>query len=67
MVETTAWGAAFLAGLNQGIWKDISEIRTVRESDRIFKPKMSRAEAEKLYYYWLKATERASRWEEYRE
>lgn len=64
MVETTAWGAAFLAGLNQGMWKDIAEIRSLRESDRIFKPKMSRTEAKNLYYYWLKATEKSSQWEE---
>lgn len=64
MVETTAWGAAFLAGLNCGIWKEISEVRTIRESERVFKPKMPRAKAEKLYYYWLKATEKASCWEE---
>ncbi len=64
MVETTAWGAAFLAGLKQGVWKDISDVRNIRESDKIFKPKMPRAEAKKLYYYWLKATEKASRWEE---
>ena len=64
MVETTAFGAAFLAGLATGVWSDISEITKIRVSDRIFEPKMDKTEAEKLHGTWLRAVERAGKWEE---
>ena len=40
MVETTALGAAFLAGLHAGVWSDIGDIARIRESAHIFRPKM---------------------------
>ncbi len=64
MVETTAFGAAFLAGLAVGVWKDISDIGAVRESDRVFRPSMDAQEAEALHKKWLKAVERSAKWEE---
>jgi len=64
MVETTAFGAAFLAGLASGVWKDISDIKKLRESDRIFEPEMDRAEAKRLHDNWLRAVERAEKWEQ---
>lgn len=64
MVETTAFGAAFLAGLAVGVWKDISDIKDIRESDRVFTPQMDAAEAEKLHGKWLKAVERSAKWED---
>ncbi len=64
MVETTAFGAAFLAGLATGVWKDVSEIITLRKSDRVFMPEMTKEEAEKLHGTWLRAVDRASKWEE---
>jgi len=64
MVETTAFGAAFLAGLATGVWKDVSEITTLRKSDRVFMPEMKPEEAEKLHDTWLRAVERAAKWEE---
>ncbi len=45
MVETTAFGAAFLAGLAVGVWKDIGDIASIRESDRVFTPEMDVTEA----------------------
>ncbi len=64
MVETTAFGAAFLAGLAVGVWKDISDISSIRESDRVFQPRMDAQEAEVLHKKWLKAVERSAKWEE---
>ena len=40
MVETTAFGAAFLAGLAVGVWNALEDIKTIRESDRVFEPVM---------------------------
>ena len=64
MVETTAFGAAFLAGLAAGVWNDISDIKAIRESDRIFEAQMEAEKAEKLHKTWLRAVERAAKWEE---
>lgn len=64
MVETTAFGAAFLAGLAVGLWEDMSEITSLRRSDRVFVPEMDENEASKLYAKWLKAVERAAKWED---
>lgn len=64
MVETTAFGAAFLAGLAVGVWKDISDITDIRESDRVFTPQMFEGEAQALHKKWLRAVERAAKWEE---
>ena len=64
MVETTAFGAAFLAGLAVGVWKDIGDIADIRESDRVFTPQMEAEEATALHKMWLRAVERAAKWEE---
>lgn len=64
MVETTAFGAAFLAGLAVGVWNDISDIALLRESDRVFTPQMDENEAAALHHKWLRAVERAAKWEE---
>ena len=64
MVETTAFGAAFLAGLAVGVWKDIGDIASIRESDRVFTPEMDVTEAAALHKKWLRAVERAAKWEE---
>ena len=64
MVETTAFGAAFLAGLAAGVWNDISDIKAIRESDRIFEAQMDAEKAEKLHKTWIRAVERAAKWEE---
>ena len=64
MVETTAFGAAFLAGLAVGVWNDMSDIAGIRESDRVFTPQMDEDEAAALHHKWLRAVERAAKWEE---
>jgi glycerol kinase len=53
--ETTALGAAYLAGLAVGYWKDKADITKNRMSDRVFKPKMKTTEAQKHYEGWLTA------------
>ena len=64
MVETTAFGAAFLAGLATGVWSSVDEISKLRKSDRIFEPVMDEKEAQKLHATWLRAVERSAKWEE---
>jgi glycerol kinase len=57
--ETTALGAAYLAGLAVGYWKDADDIAQNWQLDRAFAPQMPAEEAEKLYRGWQKAVEAA--------
>jgi glycerol kinase len=57
--ETTALGAAFLAGLATGFFKDLAELETFWRPDRVFEPQMSAAQREELYSGWVKAVARA--------
>ena len=61
-VETTALGAAYLAGLSTGFWKSKEDILERRETERIFSPNMEEAKREELYKGWRKAVERAKNW-----
>ncbi|MGX6979165.1 glycerol kinase GlpK [Vagococcus elongatus] len=54
-LETTALGAAFLAGLAVGYWKDIDEIKESYEAGKIFEPNMDDEHREKLYSGWQQA------------
>ena len=65
MVETTAIGAAYLAGLAVGFWKDTAEIEKIREVDKVFEPKMDIEKREKRYRGWLRAVERSRDWVEH--
>jgi len=62
-VETTAMGAAFLAGLSAGLWNDIGDIRNFRHTQYLFTPKMNENEAKKHLNGWKNAVERAFAWE----
>lgn len=62
--ETTALGAAYLAGLAVGYWKDPSEIAAQWQADRKFAPAMKTAVRKKLCAGWAKALKRAKGWEE---
>jgi len=62
--ETTALGAAYLAGLAVGYWKDQSEIAAQWQTDRRFVPAMKPATRKKLVAGWNKALHRALRWAE---
>ncbi len=57
-VETTAMGAAYLAGLAVGFWKDLNEIRNIWEVESVFRPQMQEAERQTLYAGWKAAVER---------
>ncbi|MCG7335308.1 glycerol kinase GlpK [Sporosarcina sp. ACRSM] len=57
--ETTALGAAYLAGLAVGFWKDCSEISAHWQLDRPFEPVMDQAQREDLYGGWQKAVQAA--------
>ena len=63
-VETTALGAAYLAGLAVGFWKSKEEILERRETDRIFEPEMKEERRTELYDGWKMAVERAKGWSE---
>ncbi len=63
VTETTALGAAYLAGLAVGLWKSADEISKQRRVDRVFEPRMPPARAEELRASWRKALERAKGWE----
>jgi glycerol kinase len=64
VIETTALGAAYLAGLAVGYWKDKEDISAKWQIDRTFKPEMEEAKREALYKGWKKAVERARDWED---
>jgi len=61
-LETTSLGAAYLAGLAVGYWKDLDEISEDFSIDRTFKPQMSQEKRDKNYKYWKKAIERSMDW-----
>ncbi len=61
VVETTALGAAYLAGIYLGIW-DHNTIINNRTIDRVFEPEISKEEQVKLYKQWQKAVERTINW-----
>ena len=62
ITETTALGAAFLAGLATGFWKDIEEIKQQWKVDRRFNPEMDVSKASKLVAKWKNAVSRAKSW-----
>ncbi|MEG0484246.1 MAG: glycerol kinase GlpK [Oscillospiraceae bacterium] len=62
--ETTALGAAYLAGLATGVWKDKNDIKAQWTLDKVYTPEMQKSEAERLVKGWNKAVERAKNWEE---
>lgn len=63
-VETTALGAAFLAGLAVGYWANREEVAGLWKRDCVFSPKKKAAEMAGLIRCWEKAVERAKNWEE---
>ncbi len=55
LVETTAAGAAFLAGLGVGFWRDSTELENSWRRERLFEPEMNEALRDELYKGWQKA------------
>ena len=64
VTETTALGAAYLAGLATGFWKNRDEIHHAWQVDRTFEPRMSAAAAAHRRQRWAEALNRARGWEE---
>lgn len=64
VTETTALGAAYLAGLGIGLWEDFSEIESLWRRERIFEPKMSQDRREYLTKQWHRAVARTRGWEQ---
>jgi glycerol kinase len=60
--ETTALGAAYLAGLGVGFWKDVKEIQGQWQMDQEFKPAMDAAKVKELRRGWTKAVSKAKGW-----
>ena len=58
VIETTSQGAAYLAGLAVGYWKNTAEIKKYWKKDRVFKPRMPKKIASLLYKGWLDAVKR---------
>lgn len=62
-VESTALGAAYLAGLAVGYWKDKEDVISNRKTDRVFTPQIFEEERQTRIAGWKKAVERAMNWE----
>jgi len=62
VLETTALGAAYLAGLAAGVWRGTEEIASQWRRERLFEPRMPRDEAGTRLAGWLRAVERAKGW-----
>jgi glycerol kinase len=60
--ETTAFGAAALAGLAVGVWRDPAEIATIRSVEQRFEPSASGAARDAAYARWKRGVERARGW-----
>ena len=58
-IETTALGAAFLAGLATDVWKNTEELENFWRVDRRFEPVLDSARREELFDGWKRAVERA--------
>ena len=61
--ETTALGAAYLAGLAVGYWDDLDDVRRNWALDREFAPRIDQAERDRRYRRWQRAVERARDWD----
>lgn len=62
ITETTALGAAYLAGLAVGFWDDINEINQKWQVDKTFTPEMDQSKRDKLLDNWHNAVDRAKNW-----
>ncbi len=62
ILETTAQGAAYLAGLATGFWSDIGAIAKTREDGDVFKPKADRANMKRMHAKWKDAVQRSRGW-----
>ena len=63
VIESTAMGAAFLAGIQVGLWKQ-EDVDQNRPMNRIFKPTFDRVKRKRLYKKWKQAVERTKGWDD---
>lgn len=61
-IETTGLGAAYLAGLAVGYWKNIEEVKTLNLPDKVFEPELSQEEVAKLLKGWNESVKRTLNW-----
>ena len=61
-VETTALGAAMMAGLGAGVWRDVDELATIREVDKTFLPNTTAKDRQARQKTWRQAIKRAKHW-----
>ena len=59
VVETTALGAAYLAGLSEGVWGSLDDVRHNWQEDRLFEPRLAEPARQDLYAQWQAAVQRA--------
>jgi glycerol kinase len=64
VAETTALGAAYLAGIAVGFWNSPEEVAEHWAVDRTFEPQMSKEQRDQLYAGWKRAVERSRNWAE---
>ena len=62
VMETTALGAAYMAGIATGFWRDAGEIASMPLEEKRYEPRMSRAETDALRGRWKEALSRSKRW-----
>lgn len=60
--ETTALGAAYIAGLEVGIWASLDEVAAMWQAERVFEPRMGAAERHRHLRQWRRAVERTLGW-----
>jgi glycerol kinase len=63
VTETTALGAAYLAGLSTGVWPDVKALSRLPQRETRFEPRMPRPEAQRLRERWKQAVSRSKSWE----
>ncbi len=62
VTETTALGAAYLAGLATGFWNSIEEVKQQWQIDKVFTPVEDKTQINKVIKNWMKAVERSKKW-----
>ncbi|MEX2511685.1 MAG: glycerol kinase GlpK [Cyclobacteriaceae bacterium] len=62
IIETTALGAAYLAGLAIGFWSNMEEIEALWKADETFEPKVDQESIQKNLHFWHKAVKRSQNW-----
>ena len=62
ITETTALGAAYLAGIAEGVWSSTDDVAAAWRSDLTVTPSDDRSDAEALHARWLQALDRSRNW-----